>query len=98
MNYTISEANLARQRLLADVLAPLTTSLLDQIRLPRGSKCLDIGCGVGETTLLLAEKLEGVTHIIGIDQDPALLNIARQNPSSTRASVTFEQGDARQWP
>src|SRR5947208_9694682 len=57
MSYTIDERNLERQRLLARVLEPLTKRLLDALRLRPDSRCLDIGCGIGETTRLIARYL-----------------------------------------
>ena len=54
MSYTIDEQNIERQRLLATILEPPTKQLLDALRLPPGSRCLDLGCGIGEATRLRA--------------------------------------------
>jgi len=57
MSYTIDERNPDRQQLLARILEPHTREVL--ARLPRmaGARCLDLGCGQGNTTRLLSEML-----------------------------------------
>src|SRR2546430_6142556 len=77
MSYTIDERNLERQRLLARVLEPLTKRLLDALRLRPDSRCLDIGCGIGETTRLIARYLGPHGECTGIDQDGALIEVAQ---------------------
>jgi hypothetical protein len=57
MSYTIDEENLERQQLLAMILEPATKQLLDALKLAPGSCCLDLGCGIGETTRLIAGSL-----------------------------------------
>jgi len=57
MPYTISEQNIERQKLLNKCLSPITDSLLDILELPSGISCLDVGCGIGETTRHLARRL-----------------------------------------
>src|SRR5438128_5922150 len=77
MSYTIDERKLERQRLLARVLEPLTKRLLDALRLPPDSRCLDIGCGIGETTRLIARYLGPQGECTGIDQDARSLKWRR---------------------
>jgi tRNA1(Val) A37 N6-methylase TrmN6 len=43
-----------------------------------GDRVLDMGCGVGTAGLCLAQRLAGI-RLTGIDADPALLALARQN-------------------
>ncbi len=62
-----------------------------------GAKVLDLGCGVGRHTILLAERGHEVT---GIDLSPRLIKRAREvwserNPE--RAGPLFAPGDMR-WP
>ena len=90
MSYTIDERNPERQQLLAQLLAPSTREVL--ARLPRipNARCLDLGCGQGNTTRLLAEAM-GAAACVGVEYDPALVEYAstQVNP----ASVSFQQGD-----
>ena len=73
MAYTISEANLARQRLLQKIMEPVTEKSLEQLQLPAGIRCLDLGCGMGETTRQLAAKIEKSSQVVGVDQDRELV-------------------------
>lgn len=90
MSYTIDERNPERQQLLAQLLAPSTREVL--ARLPRipNARCLDLGCGQGNTTRLLAEAM-GAAACVGVEYDPALVEYAstQVNP----ASVSFQQVD-----
>ncbi len=94
MAYAISEQNLERQKLLARIMAPVTDRLLESLPLPSASRCLDIGCGMGETTRQLAGKLGNGVELIGVDQDPNLIEVARSGPPVADAKITFQQGDA----
>jgi protein-L-isoaspartate O-methyltransferase len=55
-----------------------TGRILDQISLPAGASCLDVGCGPGETTRLLAERVGPAGRVLGIDVDAAVGNLAVQ--------------------
>lgn len=94
MAYTISEANLERQRLLQKIMEPVTEKLLEQLQLPAGIRCLDLGCGMGETTRQLAAKLEKSSQVVGVDQDRELVKYASSMTPADGCSITFEQGDA----
>ena len=94
MAYAISEQNLERQKLLAKIVRPVTDRLLDSLSVPSGSRCLDVGCGMGETTRHLAEKLANGVELIGLDQDPNLIGVARSVPSGPDDKIAFQQGDA----
>jgi len=43
-----------RLKLISQVLLPTTAQLLHTVRLGQGMKCLDVGCGGGFVTLLMA--------------------------------------------
>ncbi len=61
-----------------------------------GDKVLDIGCGFGETTLEIAQKVGPSGEVLGIDCTDAFLDIA--NEERVAAGVTnarFEIGDAQ---
>ncbi len=94
MAYTINETNLERQRLLQKIMEPVTDRLLDQLQLPAGVRCLDLGCGIGETTRQLAGKLEKTSEVVGVDQDRELVNAASSIMPANGCPITFQQGDA----
>ncbi len=94
MTYAISEQNLERQKLLASIMGPVTDRLLESLPLPSPSRCLDVGCGMGETTRQLAGKLDNGVELIGVDQDPNLIEVARSVSGAAEGKITFQQGDA----
>jgi len=94
MAYAISEQNLERQKLLARIMGPVTDRLLESLSLPSPSRCLDVGCGMGETTRQLAEWLDKGVELTGVDQDPNLIEVARSVPGPADGKITFKQGDA----
>lgn len=62
--------------------------LLRALRLPRGGRVLEVGCGRGVALPVLAERLRP-SSLVGVDIDGALLEAARQRVvrSGTRAQV-----------
>ena len=96
MSYTIDEHNPERQHLLGEVLAPSTREVLARLPHAPNRRVLDLGCGQGNTTRLLADVLQP-GECVGLEYDANLVNYARtrtNNPSVVR----FEQGDATTLP
>ncbi|MEV4148621.1 class I SAM-dependent methyltransferase [Amycolatopsis sp. NPDC049691] len=71
------------RRAWADLLLPLV---------PAAAKVVDLGCGTGSLSLLLAEAGHDVR---GIDSSPAMLDVAREK---ARGAVDFRLGDAADPP
>jgi ubiquinone/menaquinone biosynthesis C-methylase UbiE len=60
--------------------------------LPQGrSKLLDVGCGTGEMSLLLAEL---GYDVIGVDLSDKMLQKARSKAKKSKLKIRFVQGDA----
>ena len=49
-----------------------TSRLLDQVALAPGARCLDAGCGPGETMRLMAQRVGPTGRVTGIDVDAPL--------------------------
>lgn len=60
--------------------------------LPHGSKVLDLACGAGRHSVLLAEKGFQVT---GADLSENLLEVARNEASAKKLDITFSRQDMR---
>ncbi|TET97077.1 MAG: methyltransferase type 11, partial [Dehalococcoidia bacterium] len=45
-------------------------SAIQALQLPRGSRGLDAGCGIGLQALLLAEAVGPAGHVTGLDLSP----------------------------
>ena len=67
----------------------------DRLALVPGERLLDVGCGLGEAALALAEDLGERGVVVGIDQSEQMLRVARSNARSARCHVRFVAGDAR---
>lgn len=75
--------------------AMLHTYLTDAA-LPQGARVLEVGCGTGAVTRLLA-TWPGVVETIGVDPSPVFVARARQLARELTTAV-FEQADGRSLP
>lgn len=91
-HYTFGDTDVAaaRLRLLASVFEPGSRRLLGSLPKQGGALALDLGCGPGYTTELVAEHVP-TERVVGLDQSLRLLEQARRTHSSPRLS--FEQAD-----
>jgi trans-aconitate 2-methyltransferase len=71
----------------SDRFAPFE-DLLALVKIRDGMKVVDLGCGTGELTRRLADKLPG-SEVVGIDSSPEMLERAREQASSR---LRFEVG------
>jgi SAM-dependent methyltransferase len=82
---------------MARLLHPIAEALLDHIRPTHGATALDIGCGGGSQSVLLAERLGGTGRVIGVDISGPLLEVARAKITQgfpEYADLSFLQADA----
>ena len=84
----------ARNGLQALVEIPL---MIRALRLPRGGRMLEIGCGRGVALPVLDDRLEPV-ELIGLDIDGALLTEARERVRNACTYATLVEGDVRDLP
>ena len=71
-------------------------TILDQVTLPEDSRLLDLGCGTGNITYRLAERIGSKDHVVGVDPDRERITIAQQNNSQSNS--TFVVGDGETFP
>jgi SAM-dependent methyltransferase len=70
--------------------------LLDQASPRPGERILDVGCGAGATSFLMAEAVGPGGHVTGADISPLLLDHARRRtPATLRNRVDFVEADAQ---
>lgn len=87
-----------------DVIVRLTTregmfkNKLVELAAPQaGEHVLDVGCGTGTLTYLLAER-ERKLRIKGLDADPVQLERANSKVAAIGSQISFQQGYAQQLP
>ncbi len=59
-----------------------------------GERLLDVGCGLGEAALGLAQDLGEAGEVVGIDASERMLRVARSRAEAARCRVRFSVGDA----
>lgn len=95
--YTIEGGEAGKQRLdvLASAMHPMTVSLLAKAGVAAGQRCLDVGCGGGHVTRHLAELAGADGHVVGIDIDATVIELARADAKAEAIeNVEFRVGDA----
>lgn len=67
-----------------------TKEILNEVRLPRGGKAIDVGCGIGGGTIALADKFGA--HVTGVDLSENMISIAKERYND-RKNVGFLVAD-----
>lgn len=83
---------------MAALLNPVAEALLDHLQPEQGIQTLDIGCGGGSQSLLLAQRIGAAGQVLGIDISEPMLAIARQRSAADNgdiAAVDFLRADAQ---
>lgn len=75
--------------------AELTAEIRARVLALEFSQVLDIGCGAGELSLLLAGARTDA-KVLGVDVSPQLIEVARQRGAGL-PNLQFELADASQW-
>jgi ubiquinone/menaquinone biosynthesis C-methylase UbiE len=94
------EEGRARLGVIARVLAPTTTALLDRIGPIGGGFTVDAGCGGGDVSFLIAERVGPQGHVFGFDLDETKLALARAEAKQRGLyNLTFRVADVlTPWP
>jgi len=65
--------------------------LVEQARIEKGHRVLDIGCGTGTLTILI-KKANPEAEVIGLDADPAILEIAKSKVAEAGLDISLDCG------
>src|ERR1700689_2875517 len=96
-SYAIAGGEDGKRRLdlLSDIMRETTLRLLEDAGLRRGDRVLDVGCGGGHVALDMAQIVGSEGHVLGIDFDPHVLELAREDARKAGVgTVEFATADA----
>ncbi|MGC1943894.1 MAG: methyltransferase domain-containing protein [Candidatus Acidiferrales bacterium] len=96
--YLLGRTNREYERLIAQAqwISGYTENAFKEAGIRPGMRILDVGCGVGDVSLLLAKLLGDSGKIVGIDQDAGALSMARKRAGAAGfRTMSFVQGDFR---
>jgi SAM-dependent methyltransferase len=88
--------------IMAQRLRSAARRVVARARIAPGDRVLDVACGTGNAALAAAER--GASDVVGVDVEPALLDVAEARAAETRANLkgdsprlglTFRVGDAQ---
>lgn len=88
------------QGTLDEVVRPFGRLALDAASLAQGDHVLDVGCGCGDTTLEIGERVGPTGRVVALDVSQAMLARAKERLAarSPTASVEIVHGDAATHP
>jgi SAM-dependent methyltransferase len=95
MSYPFADRVAEDERLVAQgrLFDPLTRRVLREAGLTRGMRVLDLGSGAGNVARLAAELVGPEGAVVGIEQNPAAVELARRRTEA--GNVEYRVGDAQ---
>jgi len=69
--------------------------ILDGLRLRPGRRVLDLGCGLGDDTFQIAERVSASGKVTGVDVSASMIEEARRRAATRGLPVDFEVGDSQ---
>lgn len=84
------------RKVFVGALDAITEELFEQFPPPEGGRCIDIGCGFGETSQRLAALVGPEGSVLGTDSSPHFVEDARREAAEAGVeNVVFETSDAQ---
>lgn len=87
-------AQLYEQGIVPTMSKPLTEMMFEHILLEDGARVLDVACGTGIIARVATNRFNHIASIIGVDLNPDMLEVARENTPGTDIAIEWRQGDA----
>ena len=75
------------------LLRPLAELTLQRVVVNEGDRIIDVACGTGILGRLVAQKLGTAGSVVGVDLNPAMIEVAREYSPKTSVNVEWLQGD-----
>lgn len=70
----------------------LVEEVIRRVGVSNKDRILDLGCGTGRLTVQLARS--NAAEIVGMDPDPAMIAIARENAEAAKSDIHFMEGSS----
>ncbi|MDP8889118.1 MAG: methyltransferase domain-containing protein [Thermoproteota archaeon] len=86
------DSEITRLEIQATLFDPLTKQTLLNAGLRKGMRCIDIGCGSGAVTRLMANMVGNTGHVVGVDIDNRYLQYCNSNITSWQ-NIEFVHDD-----
>jgi ubiquinone/menaquinone biosynthesis C-methylase UbiE len=84
------------RKVFVNALDGVTEELFERFPPPAGGRCIDIGCGFGDTTQRLAELVGPEGFALGTDSSPRFIEDARSEAAEAGIdNIAFETADAQ---
>jgi ubiquinone/menaquinone biosynthesis C-methylase UbiE len=77
---------------------PLAQLMFAHVALQAGERVLDAACGTGSITRVAAQRFRHLAHIVGLDLNPGMLDVARSHTPTTGVPVAWRQDDLSALP
>ena len=72
---------------------PLAELMLARVALHAGDRVLDAACGTGIVSRVAVQQHGDLGHVIGVDLNAGMLDVARANTPATRVPIEWRQAD-----
>ncbi|MDH3376173.1 MAG: class I SAM-dependent methyltransferase [Gammaproteobacteria bacterium] len=83
------------KHILVDGLTHHSAAIFPSLPVKTGDKVLDVGCGFGDTAMLLAHRVGPTGYVVGIDCCEAFMEYGRKDVAAAGlTNVSFIEGDA----
>lgn len=87
-----------QEYLVPAMFAPLAERVAEMVEAGPGDRALDVACGTGALSRVLARLVGRSGRVVGLDRTPAMLEVAGVQPAADGAEIEFVQGSAEQLP
>jgi ubiquinone/menaquinone biosynthesis C-methylase UbiE len=77
---------------------PWANELIDRVTLQSGTRMLDIACGTGIVARVAAQRMQGTGMVVGIDLNPAMIEVAARAAAQEGVSIDWQTGNAESLP
>lgn len=87
-----------QQNLVPAMFAPWAPKTVDAAGVQPGERVLDVACGTGVVTRLVAERVGPAGQVTGLDVNAAMLAVARATPAPAGALIDWIEASALEMP